>query len=111
MIQRIFYCNTLYSVKPPVDINPLILLRYKKEKILVLCARASMIKRANQALKGTRDRDRIDIYGWWDLRDIDFLDHYDVIVIVGRDRISHEFHPLLKNIEDVLGCSQRIPAG
>ena len=107
MKTKLHYCETHYHVDPPVDINPLILQAYSKRKILVLCSRQSIIDRIEKLkLKN------VLACGWWEGEEIDLftsgylneteLSTYDVVVVIGKKRISEEFWPLKYQIENAL---------
>lgn len=105
---RLFYCHTHYDLKPPVDINPLILQRYPTETILVLCAREGMVKRIDK-MKAAPDypypKQTILALGWWDLKgeiSATLVLECDVVVVVGKDRIDKKFLPLLYEVEQLL---------
>jgi hypothetical protein len=110
MKPKLYYCNTHYTTSPPTDINPLLLQRYPNHKMLVLCAREPMIKRIDALCLP-----RVLCVGWWDLEEaglfergflcFDELYSYDVVVIIGRDRIDNSFCSILKQIEHILKCS------
>lgn len=119
---RLFHCNTHYNTKPPTDINPLILERYKRSKILVFCARKGMLKRISKMisdLKYPYPDQKIMSCGWWETDlfeitkggevDLIKLLAYDVIIIVGRERIDKSFLPIVESIEKLFICSQPDP--
>lgn len=106
----IHYCNTNYQTQPPVDINPLILQRYKSAHILVLCAREQMVSRIEEMIEtnGTSIDQNICPMGWWQLSlQEESIDDFDVIVIVGKDRVDERFHEMMKVVEDK--CSKYRP--
>lgn len=116
---KLYYCNTHYDCHPPVDINPLILSRHSQSKILALCAREGMVKRISKQDRLPYSQfpsATIHAVGWWDMQKVglvtpqgylatDQLLCYDVIVIVGRNRIDSIFSKLLKAVEGNLPCS------
>lgn len=101
---RLHFCETHYSVKPPVDINPLVLELYKDKKVLAICAKQQMVDRIDKL-----EIPRLLACGWWEVEEIDlypqgYLDYselfsYDVVVVIGRKRIDEKFWPLLFQLE------------
>lgn len=113
---------TLVDLDKPVDINPLILERYKFDKVLVLVARDSQQNRLKSALLegriGCYDLDPlapydIDILGWWEVQESEIfsidtgfiyaeLSKYKVVIIVDKERIDQTFLPLYDNLIKVI---------
>ena len=100
MSSKLYYCNTVYSCKPPSDINPLILQKYKGKSILVLCCRDGQMTRIDKLALNN-----VYHYGWWKLKDIGFvdedgyidyeeLDQWDLVVILDKKRIQEIYLPL-----------------
>ena len=99
---KLHYCNTTYTTDPPTDINPLILQLYQEGILLALCARSSMIKRIDNIKSSDISNLIITPMGWWQLVDPGFVLNYDVVVIIGRDRVDTKFQPLLEKVEFLL---------
>jgi len=107
----IHYCDTIYESDPITDINPLLLRRYKKENILVICTRDGMVTRINDRMAEFEEAypdQSLNVIGIWELEpsfvetgfvDLDFVfDHY-VIIIVGKDRVHKRYEPIIEQIE------------
>ena len=110
MPPKVYYCNTIYC-KPISDINPLILQKHKRDRILVLCAREGQVKRITTMLCNPEFA-HLDIlhYGWWDADNMGLLDEdgsinyqdlciHDLLIILDRRRIDALFHSLLVAVE------------
>jgi len=121
---RLHHCNTHYHIDPPVDINPLILERYKTGKVLALCARQEMVKRIDTLMNTDDFYPNIHLvaYGWWDAKDMGLVDKdepndlqlhellsYDAVAIICRSRIHQAFLPLMREVEDFLICESSPP--
>ena len=117
MSTELFYCNTIFGVSPPSDINPLILQRYRGKKILVLCCREGQLIRLRRLQ--INPETLLLACGWWDAKEAGivteegFLNkkellNWDVVVILCRERIQDLYLPLLLSIEDILGRSRLI---
>lgn len=107
---RLYYCNTIYKVDPPSDINPLILQKYKNKHILVLCAKEAQVIRINILIKNRDYVDYITHYGWWDIENNELvndygiiktfeLERYDAVVILDKRRIDPMFYKYLGQVE------------
>lgn len=117
MAARLYYSNTIFSVSPPQDINPLILEIYRGKRILVLCCRDGQIIRLR---KRESDCGAFLAYrGWWDAQKIGIVNSdgyidreqllsWDAVVILCRDRIQDLYLPLLQSVEAVFGRSLQI---
>jgi len=115
---RLFYCNTNYNAKPPVDINPLILQRYRSAHILVLCARDGMVKRIAKMTSEDSypyPHQHVLAYGWWEAEEMGLVVNgqidskellsYEVIVIIGKDRVPPKLSYLVDQVEQIIRCS------
>ena len=115
----IHYCNTNYNVSPICDLNPLLFERYKRHTFLVICAREGMVTRIQgREHEITTFMQSITATGWWNLMDnnhvddegnIDreFLAGFDVVVIVGKDRIDERYKSIVESVEKL--CSKFRP--
>ena len=106
---KLYYCNTIYNANPISDVNPLILQRYQREKILIFCAREQQVQRIKNNTSA-EDENRILVLGWWEMKDMGFItetyglnfkeiDKWDIIVIVSKARIDPLFSSLLRVVE------------
>lgn len=120
----LYYCNTNYDCKPPLDLNPLILRRYPTGNILALCARDGMLHRINNNMDlwpySEYPEQSIVGVGWWEAKEFGLVDargrfephdllSQDAVVIVGKDRIDPMFHALLEAVEAAF-CAPLTPA-
>jgi len=99
-------------MKPPQDINCLLLQKYKDNNILILCAREGMINRINKVVKNILlSKNNITIAGIWGIKDIklirndnifdyDLLSTYNPIFICGKSRIDSNMYPIYELIEN-----------
>lgn len=108
---KVHTCETHYNVKPPVDINPLLLQVYgKKDKLLVLCAREGMVQRIsmmkeNDGYKGPK----LEVVGVWDAIDkeifvngkanVALLKKFNAVVIIGKSRAYEGYKAILDSVE------------
>jgi hypothetical protein len=113
MSKKLYYCNTIYGVSPPSDVNPLILQRHSRDKILIFCAREGQLIRLNNKVKNDSQYKNIHLLvcGWWEFQvlglidkaiqlNIEELNRWDVFVILNRARIDKVFTPILSLIEN-----------
>lgn len=102
---RLFYNDTVYGDECPVDISPLILQLYRKEKVLALCAREGMVQRIKALPEEATFGCQVDVVGWWELDSERYSDllvalsGYGAVVIVGRERIDQSFLGVLEHFE------------
>lgn len=107
------YSNSNYSTDPITDINPLLLQKYNKHKVLVLCAREGQCVRINKMALHSNNQNHnqsLVSYGWWDSQrmglvtnageiDEDKLYSYDAIILLDKHRIDKVFTPLVEAVE------------
>ena len=114
-MSKLYFCETHYNSKPPIDINPLILQRYKNNNICALCAREGTKIRINKLRNLGLIPNVKGIYGIWELKYEDFLlengclkdyikNMYDVFVVIGKNRVYKEYSFLLKKITNAIKC-------
>lgn len=111
---KLYYCETHYNIKPPMDINPLLLRLYKNNKMLVICTREGMKTRIEKFKRSDEYHgpEELSVCGIWELEKAglieegvfikDIFETYDAIVIIGRERAHDSYKPLLRMIENVL---------
>lgn len=114
---KLYCCNTHYNTKPPIDINPLILQKYKDGRILAFCAREGTVKRIATMVSTNSfpyPNLQLSAYGWWEINKIDLLagnqvNHsklvsYDAIVIINKYRIHEKYLYIVNQVENFLGA-------
>ena len=117
-MSKLYFCESHYNVKPPIDINPLILQRYngKQDNICIICTREGAKIRINK-LRNLGVLSHVKgVYGIWEIRYEDFLledgslkpyikNLYNVFVVIGRNRAYKEYSYLLNKIINAVQCS------
>lgn len=116
-MSKLYFCNTHYNVRPPVDINPLILQRYNRQddKICVICTKEGSKIRINKLRSQGLIPQVKGIYGIWEIKYEDFLNSdgtlksyiknlYNVFVVINQERIYKEYSYLLSKITRSIQC-------
>jgi len=118
---RLFQCNTHYGIDPPMDINPLILEKYQRSRVLVLCAREQQCQRIYKLMQDVEFYPDMHLvaYGWWEAEKMGLVDmdelcykevaSYDAVIVLNRNRIHPLFAPLLEEVEELLECKLLLP--
>jgi hypothetical protein len=110
---RLYFCNSIYTVDPINDINPLILEKYKDVSVLVIAARDQQQKRILERHKQLIQQGKLKVVGWWDFPMIGLwtLDNkldskelikFNAVVILDRNRIDQAFFPIVKEVLSLL---------
>ena len=113
MTPRLFYNTTIYGRTPIQDINPLVLQKYCKGQILILCAREGSVKRIAKMVNDPLypyDDQVLLAYGWWEADKMGLitkgyeldkanLNAQDAIIILNQHRVDPLFSSLVKRVE------------
>jgi hypothetical protein len=109
---KLHYCKTNYNLTPPLDINPLLLQKYKDKNLLIIVSKEQQEDRLLRYLSECPiDHGcKVFVSSWWDLEgdfglsligetSLNPLAGFDGIVIVGRERVDAKFEQLVLMVE------------
>lgn len=109
----LYQCETHYDQQPPIDINPLLLHLYKKNKMLVICTREGMKTRIQEMrVKNDYVGPELVVCGIWELDKCglfeegvlirSILESFDAVVLIGKNRAHPAYQPLIHFIENTI---------
>ena len=113
---KLHYCKTNYTTKPPLDVNPLLLQKYRDKNLLIIASKEQQYDRLLEYIRECPiDHNcKVFVSSWWDLEgDLGLLTttgeisakpllYFDGVVIIGRERVDSRFEPLALEIERIL---------
>lgn len=116
----LYYSDTDYDIQPPEDISLFLLRLYRGRRMLAICAREGMQQRIRKMIKEENYvGPEIVTAGVWDLDEVDVLNtsevsipkttvipallkSFDVVVLVGKDRVHEDYKYIVEMIEETL---------